>query len=253
MTDTHTPAASSTLSSEVQQFVASQPRYAWRRRLLRGLVRLVLFRLVCKVTVTGTENIPDEGPAILMMNHISLLDPILCLGAVTNRFVVPMSKVENDRNPLLGPLVRFWGSYSVNRGEVDRKALTNSIELARSGTLILIAPEGTRQPQGLSQPKDGLAYVATKANAVVIPATIMGAVGWQEKLKRLQRPRIQVNFGRPFRFRTDGRARIPREELSAMTEEAMYQLAIAVTDETMRGVYSDLSKATTNHIEFINP
>lgn len=253
MTDSLAPSTGGTLSSEVQQFVASQPKYTWRRNLLRGLVRLVLFRLVCKVTVTGAENVPDGGPAILMMNHISLLDPILCLGAVTNRFVVPMSKVENDRNPLLGPLIRFWGSYSVNRGEIDRKALTNSIELAKSGTLILIAPEGTRQPQGLSQPKDGLAYVATKADAVVIPSTIMGAVGWESKLKRLQRPHIQVNFGRPFRFRAEGRARIPREELSAMTEEAMYQLALAVTDEHMRGVYSDISKATTEFIEFVKP
>jgi 1-acyl-sn-glycerol-3-phosphate acyltransferase len=186
-----------------------------------------------------------------MMNHISLLDPILCMGAVTNRFVIPMTKVENVQNPFLAPFVRWWGSYSVNRGEIDRKALTNSIELLKSGQLILIAPEGTRQVTGLAQPKDGLAYIATKADAVIIPAAIMGASGWNKKLKRLQRPQIQVNFGRPFKFKTDGRARIPREELTAMTDEAMYQLALAVTDENMRGVYSDLSKATSKHLGFV--
>lgn len=240
------------VTASVQEYVEKQPRYTWRRSILRWLIRAVLFRIVCKVEVTGTENIPPDGPAILMMNHISLLDPILCMGAVTHRFVIPMTKVENTRNPIIGPFVRWWGSYSVNRGEVDRAALMNSIELVKSGQLILIAPEGTRQRAGLARPKDGLAYVATKANAVIIPAAISGAADWLEKLKRFKRPHIRVNFGKPFRFKTDGRQRIPRDELSAMTEEAMYQLARAVTDETMRGVYSDLSKATTEHLEFLH-
>lgn len=241
------------VSTSVQEFVALQPKLAWRRRLVRGVIRGLGFGVLWNVTVTGTEHIPDSGPAILMMNHISALDPILCLGAVTRRFVIPMSKIENLRNPILGPFVRLWGSYSVNRGEVDRTALLNSIELLKSGQLILVAPEGTRHPEGLSRPKDGLAYIATKTDAVIIPSAISGAVGWKDKLKRLQRPRIHVNFGRAFKFKTGGRSRLPREALSEMMEEAMYQLAIAVTDETRRGVYSDLSKATTRHLEFLSP
>jgi 1-acyl-sn-glycerol-3-phosphate acyltransferase len=239
------------MATSVQEFVEMQPRLSWRRQILRSLIRFFGFHLLCRVTVTGTENIPDSGSAILMMNHITLLDPILCMGAVTHRFVVPMTKVENVRNPLYAPFVWWWGSYSVNRGEVDRKALTSSIELLKSGQLILIAPEGTRQTQGLAQPKDGLAYVATKADAIIVPTAISGAVGWDKKLKRLQRPYIQINFGRPFKFKTDGRTRIPREELGDMTDEAMYQLALAVTDEKMRGIYSDLSKVTTEHLVFI--
>lgn len=235
----------------VEQYVLMQPRLSWRRRFLRWLIRLILFRVICKVTVTGTENIPAAGSSVLMMNHISLLDPILCMGAVTHRFVIPMTKVENVRNPIIAPFVWWWGSYSVNRGEVDRKALINSIELLKSGQLILIAPEGTRQHDGLAQPKDGLAYVATKADAVIIPTAIVGARDWLTDLKRLRRPVIQVNFGPPFKFKTDGRTRIPREELSEMTEEAMYQLALAVTDENMRGIYSDVSKAKTDHLEFV--
>jgi 1-acyl-sn-glycerol-3-phosphate acyltransferase len=236
----------------VQEYVAMQPKLAGRRRWARSIIRTVGFGLLWRVDVTGTEHIPDHGPAMLMMNHISLLDPILCLAAVTSRFVIPMSKIENLRNPIIGPLVRLWGSYSINRGEIDRTALTNSIELMKSGQLILVAPEGTRHPEGLSRPKDGMAYLATKADAVVIPSAISGAVGWMDKMKHLQRPNIQVNFGRAFKFKTGGRSRIPREELSAMMEEAMYQLAMAVTDETRRGVYSDLSKATTEYLEFVN-
>lgn len=239
----------SSMTASVQEFVAMQPKFTWRRRIMRGLINVV-FNLIFRLEITGLENIPASGSSLLMMNHITLLDPILCMGAVKQRFVIPMTKIENLENPLTAPFVRWWGSYSINRGEIDRKALMNSIELLKSGQLILIAPEGHRHPEGLSQPKDGFAYIATKADAVIIPAAISGAVGWQSAFK-LKRPRIQVNFGRPFRFRLGENGRVQRDDLPAMMDEAMYQLAIAVKDETRRGVYSDLSKATTKHLEFV--
>lgn len=242
-----------TVSAEIQEFVSRQASFIWRRNIMRGVIRTLGFKVLWDVDVTNMHNIPASGPAIIMMNHISLIDPILCMGAVTNRFIIPMTKIENMQHPLIGPLVRWWGSYSVKRGEVDRKALVNSIELVKSGQLILIAPEGTRHPEGLVEAKDGLAYVATKANAVIIPTGLSGAVPWLEKMKRLQRPRINVNFGRPFKFKTDGEGRVPREALSAMSHEAMYQLAMAVKDESRRGFYSDLSKATTQYLEFLTP
>ncbi len=237
------------MSVSVQEFVAMQPKFAWRRRVMRRLIDLV-FHILFRWEITGLENIPAEGSTLLMMNHITLIDPILCMGAVKQRFVIPMTKIENVENPLTAPFVWWWGSYSINRGEIDRKALMNSIELLKSGQLILIAPEGHRHPEGLSQPKDGFAYIATKADAVIVPATISGAVGWQRAF-RLQRPLIQVNFGRPFKFKLGENGRVQRGHLSVMMDEAMYQLAMAVKDETRRGVYSDLSKATTEHLEFV--
>ena len=238
------------VSAEVQTYVDQQPRLRWRRVLLRGLIRSLGFKVIWDVKVTGLENVPDSGPCIIMMNHISMIDPVLCMGAVTNRFVIPMTKIENLRHPIIGPFVRWWGSYTINRSEVDRKALVNSIELIKNGQLILIAPEGHRHPEGLAEAKDGLAFVATKANAVIIPTAISGAIGWNKKLFRFQRPKITVNFGRPFKFKAEG-SRVPREALATMSHEAMYQLAIAVTDETKRGFYSDLSKATTEYLEFV--
>jgi 1-acyl-sn-glycerol-3-phosphate acyltransferase len=236
----------------IETYVARQQTSAirLRRQIMRTLIRQIGFRM-CRITVTGTEHIPDTGPVIMMMNHISALDPGLIMGAVTNRFVIPMTKIENTEF-LLGKLtIWWWDAYTVRRGEVDRSALTNSIELLRSGQCILIAPEGTRQKTGLARPKEGLAYVATKANAVIVPAAISGAIGWKEKWMHFQRPKIDINFGPAFRFKTDGRKRVPREELAEMTEEAMYQLSMAVTDESMRGIYSDLSKATARFLEFI--
>lgn len=239
---------SSSMYASVQEYVAMQPKLAQRRHIVRNLIRAIGFRVVGQVTASGVENIPAEGSTLLMMNHISYLDPIVCIGTVLHRFVIPMSKAENLRNPITAPIVKLWGSYPIERGEVDRKALMNSIELLKSGQLVLIAPEGTRHPEGLSRPKDGFAYIATKADSVIVPAAVSGAKDW---VKRLFRTHVHVNYGRAFRFKTEGRSRIPREELSAMMDEAMYQLALAVTDETRRGVYSDVSKATSNFIEFV--
>jgi 1-acyl-sn-glycerol-3-phosphate acyltransferase len=241
------------LTESVQEYVARQPRLTWRRVLLRGLIRTLGFRVLWKMDIAGLENIPPTRPAILMINHLSLLDPVVAMGAVKQRFVIPMSKVENERNPLIAPFVWWWGAYYITRGEVDRKALFNSIELLKSGQLILIAPEGTRQAGGLVRPKDGLAYIATKADAAIIPTAITGAAGWERKATRLQRARIRVRFGRAFRFR-GGDGRIPRETLAAMGEEAMYQLALALPDDpVVRGEYADISRATTQHLEFLAP
>jgi 1-acyl-sn-glycerol-3-phosphate acyltransferase len=239
------------LSASVQDFVARQETFRWKRNLIRLAIRTVGFHVLANVHVHGTENIPASGPTILMMNHISLIDPVVCMGAVTHRFVIPMSKVENLRNPLLALFIKWWGAYYVNRGEIDRKALMSSIELVKNDQLILIAPEGTRQT-GLAYPKDGLAYVATKANAVIVPTAISGAQEWKAKLKRFQRALVTVTFGRPFRFKVEGE-RISREALHSMSQEAMYQLAITLPDPALRGVFHDLSRATTNYLEFVSP
>ena len=236
----------------VEEYIALQPRLHWRRSVFRTLIRWIGFGLLAKVRAVGLENIPPSGPTILMMNHITALDPGLCMGVVTHRFVIPMTKIENTYTPIGALAIWWWGAYTVSRGEVDRKALTNSIELLKSGQLILIAPEGTRQKNGLARPKDGMAYVATKANAVIVPTAITGAEHWKEQWKRFERPDITVTFGKPFRFSTSPGERIARDTLTEMTEEAMYQLALTLPDPRLRGVYSDTSKASARYLEFIN-
>lgn len=238
-------------TAEIHAYIERQPHLGWRRYLLRQFVRAVGYGLLWRVTVNGVENIPANGSTILMMNHISGIDPILCMGAVTSRYVIPMTKIENAQHPILGAFVRWYGAYTVTRGEVDRSALLNSIELLKSGQLILIAPEGTRSPEGLIEPKDGMTYIATKADSMIVPAAVSGAVGWESNLKRLKRAPVRVDFGKPFKFKTDGRTRIPRDELAQMTQEAMYQLALTLPDENLRGAYQDVSKATTATLDFV--
>jgi 1-acyl-sn-glycerol-3-phosphate acyltransferase len=244
---------SSTTSSHshIHAAVYRQDRYTFRRRIIRAfLLRQIGFGLLVKPHIEGIENIPDSGPTLLVMNHIAAIDPFVVTGAVTSRFVVPMSKIENYRHPIIGIIARTWGVYPVRRGEVDRQALESTIELLHQERPVLIAPEGTRQC-ALAEAKDGMTYVAIKADAVIVPVGLDGTEQFPGFLKQLRRAQVSVKFGRPFRFRTGNHKRVPRNEMRRMTQEAMYQLA-ALLPEHRRGVYSDLSQMTTGHLEFVD-
>ena len=236
----------------IEEYIARQPEYDKRRRILLPVLRAAVPSF-CRIEVEGLENVPRQGSASLMINHISYLDPIVVTASIPFRYTISLSKIENFRIPVVGWFLQQWGHFPIHRGDYDRKALMQTIALLQSGQLLLMAPEGTRHAGGLQPGKDGLAYVATKSDAVIVPTAICGAENWKSRMKRLRRAYAKVVFGRAFRFRTDGQTRIPRQALSQMIREAMYQLAATIPDEYahLRGHYAELENATTDTIDFI--
>lgn len=231
--------------------VARQEQLDRRRRLLRDLVlRPILFGLLVRAQITGQEHVPPDGPTIVVMNHLAGIDPFVVTAAMPHRLLVPMSKIENMQHPIIGLIGRLWGVYPVRRGEVDRQALASTLALLAQNRPVLIAPEGTRSP-ALIEAKDGTTYLATRANAIIVPVGLEGTDQFPAALKRLGRAPVRVQIGRPFRFRTEGRARIPREELRQMTREMMYQIAHLIPAHR-RGVYADLASQTTDTLEFLD-
>lgn len=222
---------------------------AWRWLMRDVLLRYLGFPLLIWPEVEGLEHLPAEGPTILMMNHSFTVDGVVILGVVRHRDVIPMIKIENMQHRFIGPLARRWGAYGIERGEVDRAALKSTLERLADGALILIAPEGTRQKQ-LSRPKDGLAYLALKSGATIVPVGLSGGEGWLKNTQRLRRTRMSVRFGPAFRLKGAGE-RIKRDHLGPLTDEMMYQLAQLLPPE-YRGDYSDLGQATTEHLLFLN-
>ena len=236
----------------IEEYIARQPEYDRRRRFFLPMLRAAAPAL-CKIEVEGLENVPRQGSASLMINHISYLDPIVVTASIPFRYTISLSKIENFRIPVVGWFLRQWGHFPIHRGGYDRKALMQTIALLQSGQLVLMAPEGTRHAGGLQPGKDGLAYVATKSDAVIVPTAICGAENWKSRMKRLRRAYAKVVFGKGFRFRTEGGKRIPRQALSQMIREAMYQLAATIPDEYahLRGHYAEIEKATTDYLDFI--
>lgn len=213
------------------------------RRFLNVILRM-LFKIVLKLEIAGMENVPRQGPLILMINHVNFLDPVLTVGLMP-RGVTAFSKIETLGYPVLGFFIRLYGVVRVRRGEVDRRALHRAIETLGRGEAFLIAPEGTRSHQGRLQPaRHGIAYIALRTGATILPVAIWGQERFFANVKRLRRTRVHIRIGKPFRFAPGN---VGRDELRALTREAMYQLAALLPPE-YRGVYSDLDKGSMDFL-----
>jgi 1-acyl-sn-glycerol-3-phosphate acyltransferase len=225
-------------------------RWRFNRRVLRFLLKVIAFTFLIKVSkVEGLENIPRKGSAILFFNHIAFVDPIVMV-YIVQRDIVPLAKIEVYDYPFIGVFPRLWGVIPVRRDEVDRRAIQQALSVLSAGEILLVAPEGTRNTH-LQPGKEGLAYLASRSGAAVIPTMIEGTPKFPSLrfASAWQGPGVHVRFGRPFRYRTELK-RADRDQLHKMTEEAMYILA-AMLPEDRRGVYSDLSKATRDTLEMV--
>lgn len=220
----------------------------FQRNILRWMMRHIGFRFLAKVEgIEGVENIPSEGPVIIIYNHIAFVDPVVIMGLMP-RNVVPIAKAESYNEPIWGIFPKLWDSIPVKRDEVDRGALRAMLNVLRAGETILIAPEGTRN-ENLQEGKEGVAYLAIKSSAPVVPVAIHGTKGFPSiNPKRWREEGATVRVGKPFRFR-ETPDRVGLEHLRKMTDEAMYKLA-ELLPEDLRGVYSDLGKATEDTIVY---
>lgn len=214
-------------------------------RLAKVFLRFVL-GLLLDLKVEGLEKIPMRGPLILAHNHMNWVDAVLATSLIP-RDIVSMTKLENLDLPIIGGLIRLYGSFPVRRGEVDRRALAQSISTLQQGFALLLVPEGTRGKDWRLKPgKDGLAYVALKSGAPVVLMAISGSEQFWLNLKRLRRTPTRVVVDEPF-YLSPPEGEVDREVLREMTQEVMYRLASLLPAE-YRGVYSDLSQADNRYI-----
>jgi 1-acyl-sn-glycerol-3-phosphate acyltransferase len=220
------------------------------RRILRFWIKVAAALLVKMGEFEGAERVPDEGPLLLYSNHISMIDPILIIHAV-RRNIVPLAKVEAYDYPFIGVFPRLWHVITVQRGEVDRKALQACLAVLRAGEILWVAPEGTRRP-ALLEAKDGMAYLAARTGAPLMPVAVDGTRGFPAlpfSKRWRQGPPATLRFGRMFRFKPLANPR-DRLALAKMTREAMYILSAMLPPER-RGAFSDLSQATQETIEWL--
>ena len=215
------------------------------RRILNVFLRF-LIRILLRVEVHGGEHVPQSVPLIVMFNHINFVDGPLILGLLP-RDTVPMTKAELFRNPIMGPLVWLYGAFGVRRGEVDRRALQRAEEVLAAGKALLFSPEGHRSGHGrLQLAKTGIAYIASRTGAAILPVAVTGQELFWRNITRLRRTAVRVVIAEPFQFDAveERMSRRAREEL---TTQAMYKLA-SMLPPPYRGVYEDLAKASQTHL-----
>jgi 1-acyl-sn-glycerol-3-phosphate acyltransferase len=167
------------------------------RFLLRPLGRILL-----RPEVSGRERVPRGGGAVLAFTHDSLLDALL----VTQVLPRPTRFMATEgvfRVPLIGRILRASGQFAVRRGERDREAVRLAIEIAASGGLVGIFPQGgLRHGVPLDRIHRGAALIAIRAGVPLIPVALH------------RRPAF-VRVGEPLAGANDARA-LTRELSAAL-------------------------------------
>lgn len=219
-----------------------------RRRLVIHLyaclwgVSYVWLNPIWRLSVAGRDKLPWRGPAVIVANHLSLLDILVLYGLF--RPFKWVSKAEIFRIPFIGWNMKLNGYVGLRRG--DRESIKRMMAECRAhlaaGAPLLIFPEGTRSPDGrLQEFRDGAFKLACEAGCPVIPVVISGTYDALPKhgamLREPMRARVRVldplhpadHEGSPARLREAARAAIA----AALPPEGR---PLALRDERLAGI-----------------
>jgi 1-acyl-sn-glycerol-3-phosphate acyltransferase len=198
-------------------------------RAARNWARCVLWTGRIRVDVEGLENIAPGRPYVVMSNHQSVFDipAIAATLPLSWRFV---AKRELTWIPFFG-----WGLLAAGHIVIDRRdnersvrSLKRAAERVRTGTSVIIFPEGTRSAAGhLGSFKSGGFHLAIEAGVPILPTTVSGSrrITPPGSL-RVESGRILVRFGKP----------IPTEELAIDDREQLKA-------EVRRGIHAGFDPA----------
>lgn len=166
----------------------------------------------------GRENVPKSGPVVLAANHFSGWDPPL-MGCSVLRPVSFMAKEELFRFRPFGWVLRRVHAIPIRRGQADISNLKRMLEALEKGGVLGMFPEGTRQRGGeLGAPQPGVAWLAHKANAPVVPMAIIGPYRFRQPLTvRVGEP-IDLSSQLPERPRTADLEAAGRRVMEAIAE-----------------------------------
>ena len=180
-----------------------------------SLTRLVS-KLLFRIEITGTENIPPTGGFIIATNHRSYFDPLLA-GSWLRRQVYFLGKAELFKNKLFGWVITRTNALPVKRGTIDRNAVKLCVEVIEKGYGLTVFPEGTRA-RGVDflSPKPGIGIIATQTKVPIVPAYIHGSNRLKSCFLGL-RERMEMFIGPP----------IPAEQVASFpaNKEGYFQLA----------------------------
>lgn len=188
-----------------------------------NVVRVFLhyfFKIIFRCKIIGADNIPSHGGAIIAANHVSLFDPPV-VGTAFPRPIHFMAKEELFAKPVLKWIFTKLKAFPVRRATADRTAIRHAITLLNNGELLGLFPEGTRSKTGkLGKPETGLAMIALKSGAPVVPAAIIGTNKvWKDGLLL---PRFIVKFGNPI---TVEQGKADKEAMENLSNRIMQEIS----------------------------
>jgi 1-acyl-sn-glycerol-3-phosphate acyltransferase len=206
-------------------------RWSWK------LASRLLILIFTRPMVFGLDNFPEQGPAIVVVNHLGDADIILGVAFLPSR-IDALAKSELYDFPLLGRLMDAFGVIWVHRGQPDRRAIRTALQGLRQNRIIGIAPEARESLTGsLEEGTHGAAFLALKTNVPLIPVTFTGTENSQVygNMKRLRKTTVNLTVGKPFYLSRDGDFHTSVHE---GTQTIMRKLAEQLPAD-YRGIYQD--------------
>jgi 1-acyl-sn-glycerol-3-phosphate acyltransferase len=176
----------------------------------------IYFFIFNKVIVHGCENIPNTGGFVLCSNHIHWLDPLL-MGAYIKRNINFMAKAELFKSKFFAIILNGINAFPVKRGSPDISAIKTSLKIIKNGHVLGIFPEGTRSKDGNLKPAEpGVALIALKAQAPVIPMRIKGNY----------RPggKLLISIGKPIEFGEQNSKKLSMDEMIRISQNIMDEI-----------------------------
>lgn len=187
-----------------------------------GIKSLLL--ILSRWQVKGKDNIPRQGPLLVVANHLHLADPPI-VSVSLGRKAIFMAKEELFHHGVFGYILRGVGVFPVRRGQLDRQALRQAQQVLAEGLPLVIFPEATRSRQAQLQPAfSGAALIAVRNGVPILPVGITGTEKIRGLAWLLRRPRITVNIGHPFSLPPRS-GKLSKTELAELTRFIMKRIA----------------------------
>ena len=198
----------------------------WGPKWSRRVGQILAFG-VWKTKVIGAENLPAEGRVIVAANHTGIIDGPLLHGVIPRESHMIIK--EEMFSGFIGFLMRTAGQIPVDRRN-GRAALQTALALLNEERLVGVFPEGSRGRGDVKETKAGIAWLAVRSGAPVVPAAILGTRPTGKKPGHVPGPRarLTVVFGEPFAA-VDPGAGIGRAAVSAAMGRIQARLSEHVT------------------------
>jgi 1-acyl-sn-glycerol-3-phosphate acyltransferase len=206
----------------------------------------LIAQCVTRVRIEGAlDDIPRDGAVILAANHISNADAVILGAWLTKslgRRIHWLGKKEMFDWPVVGYVARNGGIHPVDRAAADVDAFRTAERVLTEGHVLMIFPEGTRSPSGeLQKPKDGLAMLALRSGAPIVPIGMSNTDRVWPKGQLLPRPggHATMRIGRPFRLADELPAGLDRKSAKTAATDLIMRRIAALLDPRHRGAYGD--------------
>jgi 1-acyl-sn-glycerol-3-phosphate acyltransferase len=210
-----------------------------------ALAARTLARCITRVHVEGDASaIPRSGPVILAANHISNADPVIVGSWLTpklGRRIHWLGKKEMFDWPIVGWMARNGGVVPVDRGGADVEAFRIAQRVLDAGQVLMVFPEGTRSPTAeLQTPKDGLAMLALRTNATIVPIGVSNTDKVWPKGRPIPRlgGHATMRIGEPFKLGDLLPPGTNRKAAKGLATDLIMRRIAALLDPRHRGPYS---------------